>query len=114
MPAKPKPRLPAIPDDKLTQRQTQLMEAIRAGPRGRVSQGGPFGVYLHAPDFGDLVQRLGAHSRGTPPPVGGGVRRSVHMVLLGHTCVCDCGVIECQGAVSGEILDIAFVIWSSG
>ena len=63
MPAKPKPRLPAIPDDKLTERQKQLMEAIRSGPRGRVSQGGPFGVYLHAPDFGDLVQRLGAHSR---------------------------------------------------
>jgi 4-carboxymuconolactone decarboxylase len=63
MPAKPKPRLPAIPDDKLTDRQKQLMEAIRSGPRGRVSQGGPFGVYLHAPNFGDLVQRLGAHSR---------------------------------------------------
>ena len=63
MPAKPKPRLPAIPDDKLTERQKQLMEAIRSGPRGRVSQGGPFGVYLHAPEFGDLVQRLGAHSR---------------------------------------------------
>jgi len=63
MAAKPKPRLPAIPDEKLTDRQKQLMEAIRSGPRGRVSQGGPFGVYLHAPDFGDLVQRLGAHSR---------------------------------------------------
>jgi 4-carboxymuconolactone decarboxylase len=63
MPAKMKPRLPAIPDDKLSDRQKQLMEAIRSGPRGRVSQGGPFGVYLHAPDFGDLTQRLGAHCR---------------------------------------------------
>src|SRR5581483_6639510 len=63
MPAKLKPRLPIIPDDKLTDRQKELMEAIRSGPRGRVNQGGPFGVYLHAPDFGDLVQRLGAHSR---------------------------------------------------
>ena len=64
MPAKPKPhRLPSIPDDKLTQRQKELMEAIRSGPRGRVSQGGPFGVYLHAPDFGDLTQKLGAHCR---------------------------------------------------
>src|ERR1043165_4182573 len=63
MAAKPKPRLPAIPDDKLTDRQKQLMEAIRSGPRGRVSQGGPFGVYLHSPEFGDLVQRLRAHSR---------------------------------------------------
>ena len=63
MPAKLKPRLPVIPDDKLTARQKQLMEAIRSGPRGRVSQGGPFGVYLHAPEFGDLTQRLGAHAR---------------------------------------------------
>ena len=63
MPAKPKPRLPAITDDKLTDRQKELMEAIRSGPRGRVSQGGPFGVYLHAPDFGDLTQKLGAHCR---------------------------------------------------
>jgi 4-carboxymuconolactone decarboxylase len=70
MPAKPKPRLPSIPDDRLTDRQKQLMEAIRSGPRGRVSQGGPFGVYLHAPDFGDLTQKLGAHARyhsGLPP-----------------------------------------------
>jgi 4-carboxymuconolactone decarboxylase len=63
MPAKMKPRLPAIADDKLSDRQKELMEAIRSGPRGRVSQGGPFGVYLHAPDFGDLTQRLGAHCR---------------------------------------------------
>src|SRR5262249_57923698 len=63
MPAKPKPRLPAIPDDKLTDRQKELMEAIRSGPRGRVSQSGPFGVFLHAPEFGDLTQKLGAHCR---------------------------------------------------
>ena len=64
MPAKPKPaRLPRIADDQLTERQKELMEAIRTGPRGRVSQNGPFGVYLHAPEFGDLVQRLGAHCR---------------------------------------------------
>ncbi|HEY2135676.1 MAG TPA: carboxymuconolactone decarboxylase family protein [Xanthobacteraceae bacterium] len=65
-----KPRLPAIADDKLTARQKELMEAIRSGPRGRVSQGGPFGVYLHAPNFGDLTQKLGAHCRyqtGVPP-----------------------------------------------
>ena len=63
MPAKLKPRLPTIADDQLTDRQKDLMAAIRSGPRGRVSQSGPFGVYLHAPDFGDLTQRLGAHCR---------------------------------------------------
>src|ERR1700688_583571 len=57
------PRLPVIADEDLTDRQRELMEAIRSGPRGRVSQGGPFGVYLHAPDFGDLVQRLGGQWR---------------------------------------------------
>jgi 4-carboxymuconolactone decarboxylase len=70
MPAKLKPRLPAVSDHQLTDRQKELMEAIRSGPRGRVSQGGPFGVYLHAPDFGDLTQKLGAHCRyktGVPP-----------------------------------------------
>ena len=70
MPAKLKPRLTPIPDDKLTDRQKELMESIRSGPRGRVSQSGPFGVYMHAPDFGDLTQKLGAHCRyktGVPP-----------------------------------------------
>src|SRR5215468_4020287 len=57
------PRLPAIPEEDLTQEQRDLMEAIRSGPRGRVSQGGPFGVYLYAPDFGNIAQRLGAHCR---------------------------------------------------
>src|ERR1700730_11748093 len=57
------PRLPVIADEDLTDRQRELMEAIRSGPRGKVSQGGPFGVYLHAPEYGDLVQRLGAHCR---------------------------------------------------
>ena len=60
MAAKLKPRLPSIPDHQLSDRQKELMESIRSGPRGRVSQGGPFGVYLHAPDFGDLTQKLGA------------------------------------------------------
>ena len=63
MPAKLKPRLPTIADDQLTDRQKDLMAAIRSGPRGRASQSGPFGVFLHAPDFGDLTQRLGAHCR---------------------------------------------------
>ena len=46
------------------------MEAIRSGPRGRLNHDGPFGVYLHAPDFGDLTQKLGGHVRyksGLPP-----------------------------------------------
>jgi 4-carboxymuconolactone decarboxylase len=66
MASKPKikpPRLPSIDENKMTPRQKQLLDAIRSGPRGKVTQGGPFGVYLHAPEFGDLTQQLGAHCR---------------------------------------------------
>jgi hypothetical protein len=31
--------------------------------RGKGAIGGPFGVFLHAPDYGDLAQKLGAHCR---------------------------------------------------
>jgi 4-carboxymuconolactone decarboxylase len=57
------PRLPQIPEDELTEPQRNLMESIRSGPRGRVSQGGPFGVYLYATEFGSIAQQLGAHCR---------------------------------------------------
>jgi 4-carboxymuconolactone decarboxylase len=65
MPARkqPPPRLPAIPADKLTPEQKALMESIRSGPRGEFKMSGPFFCYLHAPAFGELAQRLGAHCR---------------------------------------------------
>jgi 4-carboxymuconolactone decarboxylase len=64
MPAKTTtPRLPAISEESLSPRQHELLNSIRSGPRGKVSLGGPFGVYLHAPDFGDLTQQLGAFCR---------------------------------------------------
>lgn len=65
MPANQRPpRLAKIPDERLTPRQRELMAAMRSGPRGgRVSQDGPFGIYLHAPEFGDLTQKLGAYCR---------------------------------------------------
>jgi hypothetical protein len=34
------PGLPAIPDDKLIDRQKQVTQAVPRGPRGRISQGG--------------------------------------------------------------------------
>jgi 4-carboxymuconolactone decarboxylase len=57
------PRLPALSEEALNARQRQLLQSIRSGPRGKVSLGGPFGVYLHAPDFGELTQELGAFCR---------------------------------------------------
>jgi len=65
MPAKrPAPRL-AIPDeDQMTGAQSALMASIRSGPRGKsIIPRGPFAVWLHAPEFGQLAQSLGGHCR---------------------------------------------------
>ncbi|MBO0751582.1 MAG: carboxymuconolactone decarboxylase family protein [Bradyrhizobiaceae bacterium] len=63
----PKPlpyRLPELAEDKLDDTQQALLSSMRAGPRGdRVRLGGPFGVYMHAPQYGDLMQQLGAFVR---------------------------------------------------
>jgi 4-carboxymuconolactone decarboxylase len=66
MPAKrmPPPRLPILSEDALTTDQRRLLESIRSGPRGAgTGIRGPFAMFLHAPAFGDLAQRLGGHCR---------------------------------------------------
>lgn len=63
MPRRPAPRLPAIPDEKLTDRQRELRDAIRSGPRGKLVMEGPFAAFLHAPEYGDQAQQLGAFCR---------------------------------------------------
>jgi 4-carboxymuconolactone decarboxylase len=70
MPAKTLPsRLPPIPEEKLTPAQRALVDSIRSGPRGQFKMSGPFYCYLHAPAFGELAQKLGAHCRfGTSIP----------------------------------------------
>jgi len=75
-PAKPMPvramapiRLPLIPQERFTPEQQALVTAISAGPRGQFKMSGPFYCYLHAPGFGELAQKLGAHCRfGTSVP----------------------------------------------
>jgi 4-carboxymuconolactone decarboxylase len=70
MPAKksgkkmPPPRVPILAEENLTPDQRALLDSIRSGPRGS-STGirGPFAVFLHAPAFGDLAQKLGGHCR---------------------------------------------------
>jgi 4-carboxymuconolactone decarboxylase len=48
----------------MTAAQKALMESIRSGPRGKsVNPRGPFAVWLHAPEFGQLAQALGGHCR---------------------------------------------------
>ena len=70
-PAKQPPsRLPALALDDLTGEQQTLVDAIKSGPRGQFNNEGPFAVFLHAPVYGALAQKLGGHLRfntGVPP-----------------------------------------------
>jgi 4-carboxymuconolactone decarboxylase len=51
-------------DEQMTAPQRALRDAIMSGPRGqRKKLNGPFAVWLQAPEFGDLAQKLGAHCR---------------------------------------------------
>lgn len=56
------PRLKDIPEAEMTPQQRALWASIRSS-RGAGTVGGPFGVMLHAPEYGDLAQKLGAHCR---------------------------------------------------
>jgi 4-carboxymuconolactone decarboxylase len=72
MPTKPAAtRLPDLDEQRLTPAQRTMRDAIVTS-RGLTSSklGGPFAVWLHAPEFGDIVQKLGAHCRyrTTMPP----------------------------------------------
>src|SRR5665647_1133662 len=65
MPAKrPAPRLALIDEQRMNAAQHALMQAIRSGPRGTsITPRGPFAVWMHAPEFGQLAQALGGHCR---------------------------------------------------
>jgi 4-carboxymuconolactone decarboxylase len=65
MPRKaPAPRLPDIANDAMSPQQRVLRDAIMASRKiADAKLGGPFGVFLHAPVFGDIVQKLGEHCR---------------------------------------------------
>ena len=61
---RPSPRL-AIPDEAgMDEAQRALLTAIRSGPRGAlIKPQGPFAVWLHAPEYGQLAQALGGFCR---------------------------------------------------
>jgi 4-carboxymuconolactone decarboxylase len=65
MPAKrPAPRLPVLAESELNDAQRALMDAIKSGPRGAsVTPRGPFAVWLHAPEFGQVAQPVGGFCR---------------------------------------------------
>jgi len=70
----PPPRLPVLSEQALTPDQRALLDSIRSGPRGGgTGIRGPFAMFLHAPAFGELAQRLGGHCRfntSVPPRLG--------------------------------------------
>src|SRR5712691_6217708 len=60
----PPPRSPILAEAELTPDQRALLDSIRSGPRGGgTTIRGPFAVFLHAPAFGELAQKLGGHCR---------------------------------------------------
>jgi 4-carboxymuconolactone decarboxylase len=64
------PRLTKLSENGLTADQQALANSIKSGPRGQFKMSGPFAIYLHAPTFGELAQKLGGHLRfktGVPP-----------------------------------------------
>jgi 4-carboxymuconolactone decarboxylase len=57
------PRLAKLDENNLTAEQRSLAQSIASGPRGQFKMSGPFAIYLHAPTFGELAQKLGGHLR---------------------------------------------------
>jgi 4-carboxymuconolactone decarboxylase len=64
------PRLELVNEQQMSQAQQALLASLRAGPRGGSTIArGPFAVWMHAPELGELAQKLGAHCRyGTTLP----------------------------------------------
>ena len=60
---RPAPRLPILSEQQMNAQQRALVDAMRAGPRGKIEVRGPFAAFIHAPVFGNLAQSLGAHCR---------------------------------------------------
>jgi 4-carboxymuconolactone decarboxylase len=65
MPQKrPAPRLALIQEAQMNEAQRALLASLRAGPRGQsITSRGPFAVWMHAPELGELAQKLGAYCR---------------------------------------------------
>jgi 4-carboxymuconolactone decarboxylase len=60
---RPKARLATPAENQLTAPQRALRDAIASGPRGIFRFSGPFAIWLHAPEIGQLAQALGGYCR---------------------------------------------------
>jgi 4-carboxymuconolactone decarboxylase len=61
---RPASRLTHVDEKDMSAAQRALLKSLRVGPRGKsLSVRGPFAAWMHAPEFGQLAQALGAHAR---------------------------------------------------
>jgi hypothetical protein len=61
---RPTTRLALVDETNMNGAQRILLQSLRAGPRGKsLNVRGPFAAWMHAPEFGQLAQALGAHAR---------------------------------------------------
>ena len=61
---RPQTRLSLVTEEHMTSAQRDLLASLRSGPRGQsLTPRGPFAAWMHAPEFGQLAQALGAHAR---------------------------------------------------
>lgn len=61
---RPAPRLVTPAEADMNEAQRTLLQTIRSGPRGAsIMPQGPFAVWLHAPEYGQLAQALGGFCR---------------------------------------------------
>lgn len=57
-------RLPTPTEADLSDEQREVLEAMRAGPRGaNLSLAGPFGIWVRSPSIGNAVQNFGGMAR---------------------------------------------------
>ena len=89
MPAKrPAPRLALVNEQHMSEAQHALLASLRAGPRGAsITPRGPFAAWMHAPELGELAQKLGAYCRyGTAPPsTPVRIRNPLHCTSMART-----------------------------
>lgn len=60
---RPSPRLPRPADNRLNKAQRDMRDAILASRPGLKELSGPFAVWLHAPELGNVAQQVGAYCR---------------------------------------------------
>src|SRR6185437_15522876 len=100
------PRLAVIDEANMNDAQRTLLDSLRAGPRGvSITPRGPFAVWMHAPELGELAQKLGAHCRyktALPPRLSERVSDRVYKRV--QTLLGDAALVELVGILGYYVL----------